>query len=169
MTKMKNAAKDFSRFGQRSKKISDGVPLTGKKVARVVIADDDALILTHLAEMLNTEFDVVALARNGLELVDAVARFAPEVVLSDVMMPEMNGIEAVRKITANAVGVKVLMMSGYKEPAIIEEALNAGASGFIEKIRFFTELVPALQSILEGRSYWPDDVWNPPLKVANSE
>jgi DNA-binding NarL/FixJ family response regulator len=166
---MENAAKGSSTCAPRSKKLSDSVPLTEKKVARVVIADDDALILNHVADMLSAEFEVVALARNGVELVDAVARFAPEVVVADVMMPEMNGIEAARKITSGPGGVKVLMMSGYREPAIIEEALSAGASGYIDKIRFFTELVPALHSILEGRSHWPEDVWNSPLKVANSE
>jgi DNA-binding NarL/FixJ family response regulator len=166
---MENAPKSSSSCAPRSKKLSDSVPLTGKKVARVVIADDDPVILNHVAEMLTAEFDVVALARNGLELVDAVARFAPEAVVADVMMPEMNGIEALRKIAAGPIGVRVLMMSGYREPAIIEEALNAGASGYIDKIRFFTELIPALHDILEGRSYWPDDVWNPPLKVATSE
>lgn len=167
---MENAAKkESSTPTRRSKKASDGVPLTGKKVVRVVIADDDAIILNHVAEMLRGEFDVVALARNGRELVDAVARFAPEVVVADVMMPEMNGIEAARRIAATSGDVRVLMMSGYKEPAIIEEALNAGASGYIDKIRFFAELVPAIHCILEGRSYWPDDVWNRPLKVVNSE
>jgi DNA-binding NarL/FixJ family response regulator len=169
---MENAAKKDSRIGSsfaRRKKASDNSSQTKKNLVRVVIADDDPVILKHLAEMLATRFEVVAMSRNGLELLDAVERLSPEIVVADVMMPEMNGLEAVRKIAAASRDVKVLMMSGYKEPAIIEEALNAGASGYLDKIHFFTELFPAIDSLLAGHSYWPSDVWSPPMKVANSE
>ena len=122
---------------------------------RVVIADDEPLILDQIGSYLKTRFEVVAETRNGRELVDAVRRLSPSVVVADVVMPELNGIEATRQIKETDPAVKVVMLSGHEDPELIEAAFEAGAVGYVVKIRAFGELIPAIESVLSGRPYRP--------------
>jgi DNA-binding NarL/FixJ family response regulator len=77
------------------------------------------------------------------------------VVVADVVMPELNGIEAARQIKETDPTVKVLMLSGHEDPELIEAAFEAGAAGYVVKIRAFEELIPAIESVLSGRPYRP--------------
>ena len=131
--------------------------LAGSERARVIIADDDPLILDQIASLLETRFDVVARVGNGSELVDAVKRLVPAVVVADIAMPKLNGIEATRQIRKTNPDVKVVMLSGYSDDALIEGAFDAGASGYVVKLTAFTDLIPAIEKVLAGQSYWPHD------------
>jgi DNA-binding NarL/FixJ family response regulator len=122
-----------------------------KERARVVIADDDPLILEHIAILLETEFDVVGRARNGIELLESVERLAPAAVVADLAMPELNGIQAAREITKTFGNVKVVILSGYSDEELVEAAFEAGASGYVVKLLVFTELIPAVQNVLAGK------------------
>jgi len=124
---------------------------------RIVIADDDPLILEQIATLLETHFDVVARVGNGRELVDAVRRLAPSVAVVDIAMPQMNGIEAAKRITSTYPDVKVVMLSGYSDEALVQAAFDAGASGYVLKLNAFTELIPAIQNVLAGKLYAPRD------------
>jgi DNA-binding NarL/FixJ family response regulator len=126
------------------------------KGARIVVADDDPLILDQIATYLETCFDVVARVGNGLELVEAVNRFKPAVVIADIAMPEMNGIEATRKIRKAHRDVKVVMLSGYNDDVLVDAAFEAGASGYVVKLSAFTDLIPAIQNVLGGQVHKPD-------------
>ncbi|QKG21610.1 LuxR family two component transcriptional regulator [Actinomadura verrucosospora] len=106
----------------------------GGAAMRVVIADDQALVRTGFRMILAADgIDVVAEAADGAEAVAAVRRTRPDVVLMDVRMPEMNGIEATREITAAGGGARVLILTTYDLDHYVYAALTAGASGFLLK------------------------------------
>jgi DNA-binding NarL/FixJ family response regulator len=147
---MDSRRKDFKvkkRGGRRQPKPAARV--------RVVIADDDPLVLNEIARILETRFDVVKRVGNGRELVDVTSKLSPSVVVTDVTMPEMNGIEATRLITANHDGVKVVVLSVHDDPAIIESAYEAGASAYVPKLSASVELILAIEDALAGRVYRP--------------
>src|SRR6516164_3794499 len=95
---------------------------------RIVVADDNAAYLNEICGLLEKHYEVVAQAVNGLECVEAVQRLSPSVVVTDVSMPKMNGIEAARQITKSSPEAKVVILSAYDDPAFVEAALDAGAS-----------------------------------------
>ena len=120
-----------------------------------MIADDDPIALDEIGDLLETRFDVVGRAGNGRELVTAVRKLSPAVVVADMIMPEMNGIEAARQITKKYPKIKVVILSVHSDPAFVDAALEAGASGYVLKLRASKELIPAIEDILAGRPYYP--------------
>lgn len=124
-----------------------------KERSRVVIADDDAAMLDRIGSLLEPRFDVVGRAANGRELVEAVGTLLPSVVVTDLAMPEMNGLEACRLITSKYSGVKVVVISVHNDPVIIQAVLEAGASGYVWKLTGHDELIPAIENVLAGRSF----------------
>jgi DNA-binding NarL/FixJ family response regulator len=116
---------------------------------RIVIADDTPMSLGWIRTLLETRYDVVAEATNGLECVEAVKQFLPEVVVTDVTMPKMNGIEAARQITQKWPGVRVVMISVHDDPAFVDAAFEAGASGYVLKLAASDELIAAIDLVLE--------------------
>jgi DNA-binding NarL/FixJ family response regulator len=123
------------------------------RAVRVVIADDDLMVLDQLCVLLEDHFDIVGRAQNGRELVDAVQKLSPEIVVADVTMPEMNGIEATQKIKATISGVKVVMLSVHDHSVFVEAAFEAGASAYVLKIRAAEDLLSAMEAVLDGREY----------------
>jgi len=145
------ASRNHSRSSKHARKSSGNLRQTRKERVRIVIADDDPIILDHIANLLETQFNVVGRARNGIELLESVKRLTPEVVVADIAMPGLSGIEAARQITKTVCNVKVVMLSGYNEEALVEAAFEAGASGYVVKLRASTELIPAIQNVLAGQ------------------
>ena len=121
-----------------------------KRRVRVVIADDVPLLLDRIVRLIELHFDVVGRAGNGRELVQAVQNLSPAVVVADIMMPEVNGIEATRFIAKNFPRVKVVALSASDDPAIITAVLDAGASGYVSKLTADTDLVLAVERVLAG-------------------
>ena len=160
---------DEERIGRQSTrnksvKNAGAPPAEVRRRARLVVADDDPSILDQIAGILETRFDVVGRACNGLELVDAVRTFSPDVVVSDITMPELNGIRAARLITETYPGVKVVMLSVHDDPAFIEAAFEAGASGYVLKLGVFEELLAAIDGVLAGGTYRPGNLCRSPRK-----
>ena len=149
-----------SRLSKRSgkKRATLGQSESCEPRVRVVVADNDPIILDEIRKLLETRFDVVARAVNGRELVKTVQRLSPAVVVADITMPEMNGIEAARWITKECPGVKVVMLSVHDDPTYIESAFEAGASGYVLKLHASKELIQAIEDVLVGRSYRPHDL-----------
>ena len=100
----------------------------------------------------------MARAANGRALVEAVQELSPAVVVSDITMPEINGIEAARQITQTCPGVKVIMLSVHDDPVYVEAALEAGASGYVLKLGASSELIPAIEDAVAGKPHWPPEV-----------
>ncbi|WP_336048727.1 response regulator transcription factor [Streptomyces sp. CA2R101] len=119
---------------------------------RVLIADDQAMIRGSFAVLLNAQPDieVVGEADNGAEAVRQVAEHAPDVALMDIRMPELDGLEATRRITGSGSLTKILMLTTFDLDEYVYEALRAGASGFLLKTSSAHELAAAVRTIATG-------------------
>jgi DNA-binding NarL/FixJ family response regulator len=119
---------------------------------RVVIADDQSMVRAGFRMLLSGEQDieVVAEARDGLEAVAAAARFDPTVVLMDIRMPQLDGLEATRRIIAANDGARILILTTFDLDEYVYEALSAGASGFVLKDDPPEQLIAAVRTIAAG-------------------
>ena len=120
---------------------------------RILIAEDHTLMAEGLRRLLECEFESVATVGNGRELLDEVAATKPDVVLLDIGMPLLNGIEATRRFSKTAPGTKVIIVTAHNEPQYVVEAFRAGATGFVLKRCALTELVAAIRQVLDGKTY----------------
>jgi DNA-binding NarL/FixJ family response regulator len=123
-------------------------------VTRVLIADDDDLMRAGLAELLTADpgIDIVGQAATGRQAVERARRLAPDVVLMDVRMPDLDGIAATRELSRTAPGAKVLILTTFEQDDYIFGALRAGASGFLLKRTRPEELIAAVHTIAAGDS-----------------
>jgi DNA-binding NarL/FixJ family response regulator len=122
--------------------------------ARVLIADDHELIRDGFKRLLSYEQDleVVGEASNGQEAVELCRRLTPDLVLMDVRMPKMDGLEATRTIKSEQPSISVLVITTYENPDYLLEAIKAGAAGYVLKDASNERLVNAMRRILEGES-----------------
>jgi DNA-binding NarL/FixJ family response regulator len=126
----------------------------GTDVVRVLIADDQALFRRGLYVVLGTEdgIEVVAEAENGEEAVERAKELAPDVVLMDVRMPRMDGIEAARRIRAEVPTARILMLTVSDEEEDLYEAIKAGANGYLLKEISVHEVAEAIHAVVRGQS-----------------
>jgi DNA-binding NarL/FixJ family response regulator len=119
---------------------------------RVLVADDQSMVRAGFRMLLSGEEDieVVAEASNGLEAVDKASRFAPTVVLMDIRMPELDGLEATRRILAADTAARVLVLTTFDLDEYVYEALRAGASGFVLKDDPPEQLLAAIRTVAAG-------------------
>ncbi|MFG2552249.1 response regulator [Streptomyces sp. NPDC048581] len=119
---------------------------------RVVIADDQQMVRQGFSVLLNTkpDIDVIGQAVDGLDAVAQVAELAPDVVLMDIRMPELGGIEATRRITTATPHIKVLVLTTFDLDEYVYEALRAGASGFLLKDASADQLAEAVRVVAAG-------------------
>lgn len=122
-------------------------------VKRIFLADDHALMLEGLTRLLEKEFQVVGTATSGRMLLDEIDRLHPDVVLLDVGMPEMNGIEAARRLSKTHPEIKIIFVSQQLDPAYLHAAFNAGAKAYVAKQSAAQELVRAIRLALRDRFY----------------
>ncbi|MGW3954940.1 response regulator [Streptomyces sp. NPDC004752] len=125
---------------------------TGTGPIRVLIADDQQMVRQGFSVLLNTQPDieVVAQAVDGLDAVAKVGEAAPDVVLMDIRMPELGGIEATRRITVENPNIKVLVLTTFDLDEYVYEALRAGASGFLLKDASADKLAEAVRVVAAG-------------------
>ncbi len=123
-------------------------------MTRVLIADDDDLMRAGLAELLSADpgIDIVGEAATGREAVERAQRLAPDVVLMDVRMPDLDGIAATRELAGTAPATRVLILTTFEQDDYIFGALRAGASGFLLKRTRPEELLAAVHTIAAGDS-----------------
>jgi DNA-binding NarL/FixJ family response regulator len=121
--------------------------------SRIVIADDHTLIAEACKQLLETEFEVVAIVNNGQALIDSVCRMNPDVALVDISMPLLNGLDACEHIRNITRTVKIIVLTMNKDPAIAAEAFRRGASGFLPKTATAAELPIAIRTVLKGKPY----------------
>jgi DNA-binding NarL/FixJ family response regulator len=121
-------------------------------VIRVLVADDQSMVRAGFRMLLSGEEDieVVAEASNGLEAVEKAARFDPTVILMDIRMPELDGLEATRRILAADDGARVLILTTFDLDEYVYEALRAGASGFVLKDDPPEQLIAAIHTVAAG-------------------
>lgn len=122
---------------------------------RVVIADDHHLIRQGLRDLLEKESDirVVAEAKDGREVLETVRRVRTDVIVMDVEMPDINGIDATRRIRASFSEIRVVMLSMHSDPVLIRKAMDNGARGYVLKKSAGEELVKAIRTVCRGVTY----------------
>jgi DNA-binding NarL/FixJ family response regulator len=120
---------------------------------RVLIADDHRILAEGLRGLLEPEFEVVGVVADGRELVAAARALRPDVIVADVTMPSLNGIDAAVQARAAGVGSKVVFLTMHRDVAYARRAMEAGAAGFVLKHAAAAELVTAVREALQGRTY----------------
>ena len=123
------------------------------KRPRVLLGDDHALVLEGLRRLLEDECDVVGMAEDGRKLVEAAERLRPDVILLDISMPLLNGLEAARIVRTRVPEAKIIFLTMHADPTYAREAFRAGASRYILKRSATSELVKAIAVVLQGRQY----------------
>ena len=122
---------------------------------KIIIADDHKIIREGLKALLEKEekFEVVAEAQNGLATVRLAQKLKPDIVIMDIGMPDMNGIEATREIVSANKNIKVVALSMHSDRRFVLQMLQAGASGYLLKESAFEELVMSLEAVASGQQY----------------
>jgi len=138
---------------------------------KVVICDDQAIVRDGLEMLLRLEPDieVAGTAEDGDAALQLVARTAPDLVLMDLKMPVMNGVEATRRIRARFPGVKVLVLTTYDDDEWVFDAIKAGASGYLLKDTPRSEVVKAVRGTVAGKTYVDPAVAGKVLKQASGQ
>ncbi|MCW8800154.1 MAG: response regulator transcription factor [Desulfobacter sp.] len=120
----------------------------------VLIADDHAIIREGLKSLLeNRGIQVVDIAKNGREAVEKAIALKPDIVMMDISMPDLNGVEATAKIRAEVPHARVIALSMHSSKKIVDKMFNAGASGYILKESAFDEIYDAIQEVLRRNFY----------------
>jgi DNA-binding NarL/FixJ family response regulator len=134
--------------------------LKSNKKISVLVADDHAIVRGGIISLLSLseEFEVVGEAENGRDAVDLVLSKDPDVVLMDIGMPILNGLEATRQIKQHSPQVKVLVLSGYDNDEYILQVIHSGANGYILKSSFVEDLYAAIRSVKNGQAFFSPSV-----------
>lgn len=123
------------------------------KKPRVLLADDHTFVLEGFKKLLEEHCELVGAVEDGRALVDAVVDLQPQVVILDISMPRLNGIEAAKKLKKQLPEVKLIFVTMHAETVYVNEAFRAGASGYLLKHSAATELAQAVQSVMNGNFY----------------
>jgi DNA-binding NarL/FixJ family response regulator len=120
---------------------------------RILLGDDHGLLLEAFARLLEPEATVVGRATDGRALVQAALKLRPDVVVVDISMPELNGLEATRQLRQALPGTRLVVLTVHEDPELAAEAFRAGAHGFVVKSSAASELLQAIRDALAGRRY----------------
>jgi DNA-binding NarL/FixJ family response regulator len=120
---------------------------------RLLLADDHKNFLAVATRLLETAFEVVTTVGDGQSVIDEAARLAPDVLVLDISMPGLSGIEAARRLKAAGSRAKIVFLTTHQDPDCVRDALAAGALGYVVKSRLASDLLPALREALAGRSF----------------
>ena len=120
---------------------------------RVLLADDHVMVAEALKSLLAPEFDLVGVVEDGRALVEAAGKLRPDVIVADVTMPNLNGIDALVRLRQGGDRVPVVFLTMHRDVTFARRALDAGASGFVLKHSAPAELVTAIRAALDGRTY----------------
>jgi DNA-binding NarL/FixJ family response regulator len=119
----------------------------------VILADDHTLLRQGLALLLPQDMELVASVSNGNELLEAARRLRPDLIVADLTMPELGGVEALRRLRNEGIDARFVVLTVHVEPALAAEALRAGALGYVVKQAAGEELHQALRCALAGRTF----------------
>jgi DNA-binding NarL/FixJ family response regulator len=106
-----------------------------------------------LQKFLEPEFNILASVGDGLSLIEAAHALLPEVIVTDISMPRLNGMQAVRRVKLSQPACRVIFLSVHEEPAFAAEARKIGAVGYLLKRYVSAELIPAIHAVLEGSAF----------------
>ena len=124
-----------------------------KRRTKVLLADDHAIVAEGLATLLKDHFDLLETVGDGSALIDAARKLRPDVIVTDMAMPVLSGLEALRRLKATRNEAKVIFLTMHADAQLATEAFRAGASGYVLKQSAGEELIAAIQEVLRGRTY----------------
>jgi DNA-binding NarL/FixJ family response regulator len=123
------------------------------KLVKLMLADDHTLLLESFRKLLERDFDIVGVVADGRALLKEAAALKPEVVLLDIGMPLLNGLDAGRRLRATMPGLKLIFLTMNEDPDLAIEAMRLGASGYLLKACAASELFQAITAAVRGKSY----------------
>ena len=118
---------------------------------RVLLADDHTLVAEGLKSLLKDPFDLVGVVHDGRALLDAAESLRPDVIVTDISMPLLNGLDAVRQIRASRPETRIIILTMHRDTHLAADAFRAGVSGYLLKISPSEELVKAIREVAQGR------------------
>lgn len=120
---------------------------------RILLADDHSLLLAGLCKLLENDFTIVGTVTNGRDLLVAAEQLMPDVILLDISMPLLNGLDAAQQLKKRGVRAKIVFVTMHSGAAFVQKALRAGAAGYVLKQSVITELVEAMRAVARGKIY----------------
>ena len=120
---------------------------------RIVLADDHTLVLEAFSILLSPDVDIVGTAADGRELIKIVRELKPDIVVTDISMPNLNGVDACMKLLKLAPKTKIIFLTVLNDPDVVAEVIRAGAKGYLLKSSASSELLQAIRAVSAGRTY----------------
>ncbi len=120
---------------------------------QVFLADDHEAMRERIAKILGTECDIVGTATDGRETVEGVTKLKPDVLVLDITMHDMNGLEVARRLKETGVGLPIVFLTVHEDPEFAKEAIEIGALGYVIKPRMASDLMVAVKEAHAGRSF----------------
>ncbi len=129
---------------------------------KILLAEDHTIVREGIRELFKheTDFEIVAEAENGRQAVYLAAELCPDVIVMDVAMPNLNGIEATRQILHSKPDTRIIMLSAHADEAYVEKAMALGAAGYLIKQSASDELSTAIRQVYNGKTYFSPDISN---------
>lgn len=125
----------------------------GLRRPRVLVADDHQLVLDRVKALLRGDFEIIGVAHDGPELVSQTISLSPDVIVADVCMPGLSGIDALRRLHDMGATPKVVFLTIHNEDEFIDACLAEGGMGYVTKSHMRSDLIPAINAALSGRKY----------------
>jgi DNA-binding NarL/FixJ family response regulator len=133
---------------------SSEVPIQQEAVrVRVLLADDQPSMLAHVARALGSTYDIVGMVGDGLSLLETAARLDPDVIVSDITMPGIDGFGAARSLKRAGCRSRLVFLTVHEDPDFAREALALGGDAYVVKSRLVSDLPSAIQEALAGRTF----------------
>jgi len=120
---------------------------------RILMADDHRMFAEGIKRLIEEEFELVAVVEDGRELVEAARRLRPDVIVADITMPHLNGIDALVQLKRDNREVRVVILTMHKDPSYARRALESGARGYVLKHSAHAELFVAIRAALDGKTF----------------
>jgi DNA-binding NarL/FixJ family response regulator len=120
---------------------------------KILLVDDHKIVAEGLVRLLSDRAEIIGTVNDGSLVVEAVTRLQPDLVILDISMPTISGLEAIRQLRAHGLDVRVIVLTMFADAALAVEALRAGASGFVLKESSGEELLTALDAVMNGQTY----------------
>jgi len=120
---------------------------------RILLADDLPAVRELVKEIVEPTFDVVGMVGDGEALLEAALSLQPDVIITDISMPTLSGVEAAKRLQESGSRALVVFLTVHSDPDFVNACLSAGASGYVVKIRMDTDLLPAVREALAGRIF----------------